>query len=239
MEISTKELEKTVLAEKIAGEIVLSQNPGETIRKWRNFLKIAQKELSGKMGITQSVISDYESGRRKSPGIGMVKKIVESMIEIEASRGGSLVKELIPETGSIVNAIMEMREFTEPMDIEKFCKTASFEIIGNANRKKEIHGYTVIDSLVAIVNMPPSELVKIYGSNANRALIFTKVSTGRSPMVAIKVTGIKPGLVVMQGADKIDEIAIKIADAEGIPLAISKEKNVENLIENLKKAFLI
>jgi putative transcriptional regulator len=237
MTVSASELEKTVLAEKMAGDIVLSQSPGGAIRKWRNFLKIAQKDLSKKMGITQSVISDYESGRRKSPGIGMIKKIVESMLEIEASRGNSLVKELIPETGSIVNAILDIKEFTEPMSSEKFCKAASFELVGSADAKKELHGYTIIDSLVAIVNMPPSELVKIYGSNTNRALIFTKVSTGRSPMVAIKVTGIKPGLVVIQGSEKIDEIAVKIADAEGIPIAISKEKSVESLIASLKKTF--
>ena len=40
------------------------------------------------------------------------------------------------------------------------------------------------------------DLVKAYGMTTDRALIFTNVSSGRSPMVAIKVTNLKPSLVV-------------------------------------------
>ena len=68
---------KEVLAEKIAGEITLSPKPGETLRKWRTTFNIAQAELANYLGLAQSVISDYESGRRKSPGIHSVKKIVQ------------------------------------------------------------------------------------------------------------------------------------------------------------------
>lgn len=235
---SSVEMEKNILAEKIAGEITLSSFPGETIKKWRTFLKIPQKELSHRMGITQSVISDYESGRRKSPGIGFVKKIVETIILIEMERGSGMLKDMLPVEGSIVNAILDIKEFTEPVSADKFCSLLGCEVITRkAEIKKEIKGYTVIDSLAAIINLPPAELVKIYGSSTERALVFTKVSTGRSPMVAIKVTGIRPSMVVLQGTDKIDDVAVKIAESEGIVLAHTKEKNVNELIEKLKKSF--
>jgi putative transcriptional regulator len=234
---SQAELEKNILAEKMAGEIVLSNNPGETIKKWRALLKIPQKDLAKKMAITQSVISDYESGRRKSPGIGFIRKIVETMILIEMEKGSGMIKDLIPGEGSVINAILDIREFTEPITTEKFCSALGCETLVHVENKKEIRGYTVIDSLAAIVNLPPSELVKIYGSSKERALVFTKVTTGKSPMVAIKVTGIRPAMVVMQGSEKIDEVAMKIAQAEGIVLALSKEKSAEDVVGKLKKAF--
>ena len=71
---------KELLAEKIAGEITLSPKPGETLRKWRTTFSIAQAELANFLGVAQSVISDYESGRRKSPGIHSVKKIVDCIL---------------------------------------------------------------------------------------------------------------------------------------------------------------
>ena len=52
--------------EKIAGEIALSADPGKTIKKWREEFGISQHELADNVGISHSVISDYESGRHRS-----------------------------------------------------------------------------------------------------------------------------------------------------------------------------
>ena len=74
---------KHALSEKIAGEITLSSKPGRTIRKWRNVFGINQTELAKHLKLSPSVISDYESGRRKSPGIRTIRKIIEAFIEID------------------------------------------------------------------------------------------------------------------------------------------------------------
>ena len=39
------------LAEKMAGEITLSEKPGEALKKWRLNFDIAQTDLSGYLGI--------------------------------------------------------------------------------------------------------------------------------------------------------------------------------------------
>ncbi|MCL4331308.1 MAG: helix-turn-helix domain-containing protein, partial [Candidatus Thermoplasmatota archaeon] len=57
------------IQEKIAGEITIAENPGETIRKWREEFQVSQLDLARYLEISPSVISDYESGRRKSPGV--------------------------------------------------------------------------------------------------------------------------------------------------------------------------
>ena len=46
------------LREKIAGDIVLSESPGKTMRKWREELHISQTELARHNRGRPSVISD-------------------------------------------------------------------------------------------------------------------------------------------------------------------------------------
>src|SRR5205085_1865914 len=71
---------KDALLEKMAGEITLSQAPGATLRKWRETFQFNQSELAARLEVNPSVVSDYESGRRKSPGIATVKRLVEALV---------------------------------------------------------------------------------------------------------------------------------------------------------------
>ncbi|MEM5868698.1 MAG: helix-turn-helix domain-containing protein, partial [Candidatus Aenigmatarchaeota archaeon] len=113
---------KEELKIKIAGEIVLSENPGSVIRKWRNIFRIPQKKLALAIGVRPSVISDYEANRRKSPGTRIISKIVNAIVDIgflqyaaiETSKNDSAQEK---SRASIVNAIIDMKEFLEPIDI--------------------------------------------------------------------------------------------------------------------------
>ena len=55
---------------------------------------ISQTELANKLNITSSTISDYEGGRRKSPGIGVISRLVASLLELDRKRGGKIKKQL-------------------------------------------------------------------------------------------------------------------------------------------------
>lgn len=182
---------KKMLATQIAGEIVLSDNPGSVIQKWRNIFKIPQRRLAEELNVMPSVISDYESGRRKSPGIGMIKKMVLGLLNIDEMRGGEVIKEfssLFPDE-KISDAILNIKEFEKPMSMRVFADLIDGEIVvGKAFEEKMIYGYTIIDSIKAIIELSPAELVKLYGLTTERALIFTNVEHGRSPFIAIKVT---------------------------------------------------
>src|SRR3989442_3354575 len=78
------------LREKIAGEIALSDQPGKTMRKWREELRISQTELATHMRVSPSVISDYEAGRRTSPGIKTIHRLVDALLEIDHRTGQKL-----------------------------------------------------------------------------------------------------------------------------------------------------
>jgi putative transcriptional regulator len=66
--------------------------------------------------------------------------------------------------------------------------------------------------------LPANEFIKIYGSTTERALIFTNVSMGRSPMVAIRVTELKPSIAVLHNTTEVDKVAKRISEIERVPL---------------------
>ncbi|UCG71205.1 MAG: helix-turn-helix domain-containing protein, partial [Thermoplasmata archaeon] len=181
---------KIELKEKIAGEISLSDEPGVTIRKWREAFDLSQQELAEHLGISPSVISDYESGRRKSPGVATVKKIVDALIYLDIKGGGRILKRYESEKQN--KAILSMKEFPVPVTARNFVAAIKGKNLSSDSLKSDVHGYTVIDSLRAIVSLDSSDYLKIYGWSSQRALIFTGVKYGRSPMVAIRAHPLKP-----------------------------------------------
>ncbi len=210
-----------LLAEKIAGEITLSHNPGETLRKWRRNFGITQTDLSTYLGISPSVISDYESGRRRSPGIMIVSKIIDALLKIDETRGCNVLRAYESMFGDILglDAICSICEYPEPIMLSDLVgKLDAVVIFGNTGIS--IWGYTIIDSEKAIVDLMPDQFQKIYGRSTARALIFTGVTSGKSSMVAVRVSNLKPGAVVLQGLrpEDVDPVAVKIAAVENIPL---------------------
>ena len=79
-----------------------------------------------------------------------------------------------------------------------------------------------------IIEVPVQEYMQMYGKTPQRALIFEKVETGRSPLIAVKIsrfaTAMKPEIIVLhtdKKAEEMDKLAVKIAESEKIPLLIS------------------
>ncbi len=224
----------------MAGEIVMSTSLAEVIRKWRGIFEVSQAELAGRMGVSPSVVSDYESGRRPSPRVDTIQRIVNALLEIDAGRGGrvtrSLRQMLAPEMPAGV--VLDMREFGSPVRADRLVKGIGGEVIVGGNLlDRNLFGYTVIDSVRAIVELRRDDYIKLYGLTSERALVFTRVALGRSPFVAIKVGGINPGIVVLhgEGLREVDDIGKRIAEAEAIPLVISRLPSVAELIGLLRK----
>jgi len=181
------------LIDKISGDIVFSEAPGKTIKKWRQIFGISQKELALKLGVSPSVISDYESDRRKSPGINFIRRIIEAMIEIDKERGYKTISKYRELIGFNLDVIIDMKEFDRPINVRSFADIIEGEML--TNFEKYINGYTIVDSIKAILTLNAYDFYKLYGFTTERALIFTKVSTGRSPMVAVRVANLKPSVV--------------------------------------------
>lgn len=209
---------KAALLEKMAGEITLSAQPGPTIRKWRESFELSQSDLAAHLDVNPSVVSDYESGRRKSPGIGTVRRIVEALVALDEARGGHVLARY----HSLLNpteGILAIGEYRRSVPGPEFLKAIDGRALVMANlAQKTVQGYTLIDSLKAIASLNATDYVRVYGWNTQRALCFTGIKYGRSPMIAIRVHPMKPSLVVYHRPDDVDKLAYRLAEAEQIPL---------------------
>jgi len=220
------------LMEKIAGEITLSNDFGKTLRKWREAFHITQQELCKEMEVSPSIISDYEGGRRKSPGIASVKKIVEAFIAIDKRKGSNFIRQFTMMDSS--DAIYSIREFPIGIRPQEFVDQIKGEVLaGTEGMNKDIFGYTVIDSIKAITTFGAQDYLKIYGWSSQRALIFLGVKYGRSPMIAVRAHPMKPAMVVYLRPQRVDELALVLANIEKIPL-IATHIPLDDLIRALQ-----
>ena len=225
---------KDALSEKIAGEITLSPKPGQTIRKWRSVFGISQTDLARFLNLSSSVISDYESGRRKSPGIQTVKKIIEAFIEIDEKRGGKILHQY----DSMIDTqegILEIMEYPYTISAKDFIKEIEGNILtsNEIGLKKSVKGFTLVDSVRTIETINAGDYNRLYGWSTERAIIFTGIRYGRSPMIAIRVHPVKPTVVVYHKPGSVDSLAVKLADRENIPLVVTNLS-----LEELKKRLI-
>jgi putative transcriptional regulator len=204
------------IEEKIAGEIALSPKPGETLKKWREIFGLSESELAQALGVSPSVINDWEKGRRV-PSTKNIKKIVKTFIELDASRGGEILNRYTSAEKN--DAIYAMEELMAPVKAEKLVQAIDGKVVGyREGLDRDIYGYTVMDSIKAITSFGALDYLRIFGWSNQRALVFCGVKFGRSPMIAVRAQPIKPAMVIFHQPDRVDELAIKLAEVEKIPL---------------------
>ena len=227
---------RTELAQKIAGEVVLSDEPGATIRKWRNDFSISQTQLAEQIGISSSVISDYESGRRESPGIGVIRRLVDGMLAVDDERGGERVRQFtrIISAGFDESVVLDLREYESTIAVEELYSAIDATEVA-AGTSERIYGHTVIDSIEVITQLSSDDFFRLYGQSTERALVFTNVTRGESPLVAMRVTNPKPAVVVLHGlsVDELWEFAPSLARMDGVSLAVS-DQPLEDMLEAMR-----
>jgi putative transcriptional regulator len=230
---------REVLARRIAGEIILSSKPGATMRKWRELFAVSQITLSEKMILSASVISDYESGRRKSPGAKFIRRFVMSLLLIDEEKGSRFIREFAKLTSSPSMAVVDLREFPIPVRVEYLCKAISGEVLAGAEKYvKEVNGYTVVDARKAVEALSGLEYAQLFGATTERVLVFTNVENPALAMMMVRVSHLKPRAVVFHRV-KPDEAAVKLAEYEQIPLIYSASPSLEQLVKSLRKLYRI
>ena len=154
--MSMKSGKRNQLAEKMAGEITLSDSPGHALKKWRMNFEIAPGVLSERLGVSPSVISDYESGRRKSPGTAVVGKIVDTLLTTDEETGGKHIEKYSTMLFSAVDddVIYDLHEYGSPVQLKEFSDAIGCTLLcGSIDQT--IFGYTVVNSLMRSCNSHP------------------------------------------------------------------------------------
>ncbi|MCS7122605.1 MAG: helix-turn-helix domain-containing protein [Candidatus Micrarchaeota archaeon] len=216
----------------IAGDIIFSSNVGETLKKWREIFGFRQKEIASVMKINQSMLSDYENSRRRNPNISFIRRFIDALIELDMMKGGEILKKI---ANFNKHDYFERKNFSKGITIQEFVDIIDGKVIVDAGDKNSIiYGYTIVDSIRVILDMPEDDFPLLYGGIPDRAMIFLGVSTGRSPMVVIRIAPIKPKVVVFMNLETVDELAKEIAKRQRIPI-ISTNLSIAELKERLAK----
>ncbi len=214
---------KNLLAEKIAGEVTLSPKPGQTIKKWRTAFNISQTELADFLKLSPSVISDYESGRRKSPGILTVKKIIEAFLAIDQKENNGKIIRKYQFISKKHDGILDIMEYPYTIPMKKFISELEGKLLTSksVDLKGNVKGFTLIDGVETIKTINSHNYSNLYGWSTERALIFTGIKYGRSPMIAIRIHPVKPSIVVYHQPGAVDPLAIQLAERENMPLFLT------------------
>jgi putative transcriptional regulator len=219
-----------LIAKRIAGDIVFSDDPPSTLRKWREYFEVSQADIARFMRISPSVISDYEKGRRV-PGVRFVQRYVAALLESDKLKGWRRVSSMAASLGMIPGVVLDMMEVSRPLSLDEFVEVVKGVLLTPEVRSDRlVYGYTMVDSIKTILTLSGIQYSVLFGMTPERAIIFTKVQAGRSPMVAVRVSPVKPSVVVIHGPrDKVDALAVEIARRDNIPLILSLAKDVEEL----------
>jgi len=216
------------IREKIAGEVVLSPHPGRTLRKWREDFGITQRDLAHQLSTVPSVISDYESERRASPGATFIRRYVDALVEVDHHNGGRMQQQLGGLPTSL--GILGRREFTAAVPLGKLASRLDATAVSSVDLHRDIHGFTLIDAPKAILSIDASRYSEVFGWTSQRALIFSQVKYGRSPMVAVRAHPLKPSAVIFADPGRVDPLAIRLSEVERIPLLTTPLRPPEILV---------
>jgi len=115
------------LAEKMAGDITLSEKPGESLKKWRLNFEISQTDIANYLKVSPSVI--IERGGKKI-------HTFESILNAES--------------GS--KSIYSTYEYTIPIQLAKLVNLIEGEIVYKG-AERPLYGFSVIDSQRAVLEL--------------------------------------------------------------------------------------
>ena len=226
------------LMNRIAGEIILSSNPGKMMRKWRNLFELTQTEIARIMGISPSVLSDYENNRRHSPGTQFVRRFVQALIDADVKKDGAHIKRYMVFRRNISAAVIDMEEYDSPRNIAEIVDALDGEILtGEKWLEIPLYGYTIIDSIKAIRSLDALDFLYLLGKNPMRAVVFTGVTRGRSPIVAARLYPIKPKMIAIHGPpsrEHVDPLAIELAELESLCFVLCRLESVEKIVDRLR-----
>src|SRR3989442_5189839 len=151
------------------------------MRKWRTEFRITQTDLAKHMRVSPSVISDYESGRRTSPGIGMIKTLVDAILEIDRRTGQKVAKRY----EEFSDVIPSMKEFSLGMRAADFLRKIDGRPLTHSPAlRRVLNGYTVIDSIKTDTILGPTDHQQIHRRSRRRGVLFTLGQELRATQIA-------------------------------------------------------
>ena len=126
----------------------------------------------------------------KSPGTAVVGKIVDTLLAMDEENEGKHIQKFSTMLFSNVedDVIYDIHEYATAIPLKDFSDAIGCSLLCGS-MDQVLFGYTVVNSLNAIMQFSSEEFNRIYGWSTERAVVFTNVSTGKSRMVR---SGLRP-----------------------------------------------
>jgi putative transcriptional regulator len=178
------------LLQVIMGDITVNENYGLVMKKWRDLFNITQSKIAKKLDIKQSVISDYENNRRKSPGIEFIRKYTIALLNIARQESrkeyDNVKKELI---GNINEDSLFRGEFSKGLKNKDVLKLLNATQIIAPEEQSVFGNYLFFSDNISglITKKPTYELLKELKNKENTVFIFSNVKTGKLPLITLKI----------------------------------------------------
>jgi putative transcriptional regulator len=131
--------------------------------------------------------------------------------------------------------VQDLREYSANIPLERYYDAiGATELV--AGDRDTVAGHTVINSIEVITRLSSDEFYQLYGQSTNRALVFTNVTRGESPLVALRVVTPTPNAVVLHGLDEADlwDHAVDLARIEGFSLAIA-DGDIDDMLAGMRE----
>lgn len=225
------------IAKRIAGDIIWSDDPGRTIKKWRTVYGLGQGDVARMMGVSHSVVSDYERGKRAA-GRSFIRKFIKVILDHDAANGWIVTRRVARLLNIYVEGIIDIGEFMEPISLDELTRLVDGILLTSTTEHRPIQGYTILDSVLTVQSISANEFVKVMGATSDRVVLFTRITRGRSVMVATRVSPVKPSVIVLHGIKWVDPLAIRIGIIENIPLIVST-MDIGEIIRRFRSRVLI
>ncbi len=159
---------------------------------------------------------------------------MEGLIESDSKRGYKITNELGRLFALNFPFIMDMSDFVSPVTFQDIVVAVDGIPILAELSNIQVYGYVITDSIKAITALTGMEFYQFLSVTFNKVLVFTKVSSGRSPMIALKIAPIRPKLIVLHRPAKMDPLSIYIANKENINVVVSTKRTEDELLSGLR-----
>ncbi len=169
-QFSEEEIE--TLKREIAGEIIISNNLGNTLKKWQNIFEVNQKTLAKNMAISNTMLSDYQNGRRTNPSIKFILNFINSLINHDIKHKEKILKKLIEQKTEL---IFETKEFKKGIKIKVLEKSEKIKQTNIKNNNDIVYGITYID-VHDIPDFDNNDLQKIFGKTNKRIFYISNIT---------------------------------------------------------------
>jgi len=193
------------------------------------------RDAGGWLGGVQTAVGRWTDGRRESPGIGVVSRLVAGLLAIDERRGGDRIRQYgrVLSAGFESDVVYDLREYATSIPLSRLYDAVGATEVASGGTDR-ISGHTVIDSIRAITRLSSEEFFRLYGQSTNRVLVFTGVTRGESPLVALRVVNPTPNAVILHGIDEAElwDHAGDLARIDGYSLAVTTDP-LEDILDHL------